>query len=240
MKFMKTHLEKSREILDKLKRQRKSVIRPQSNFLVYKPAFELEYCTECLLYRTVELADATIILLEAGNYLGAIITARCVQETIAALWYLNETCSEAISAKKLKRFYNDLHRLMMGWKDAEPLPKPINVMDMIRMVGKDLPDFEKLYNQLSEFAHPNWCGTQSLFAKIGDDELKVELGRYMRSQDLFTRISDDLILSLEFVDFIGRKGKKLKQRLIELCRDLHSNGELSGAIGYKEDNSELL
>jgi predicted transcriptional regulator len=201
---------------------------------VYKTSFEFEYYKEAILYRIIELAEATIILLDSGNYLGAVTIARSLQETTAMMWYMHEECAKAVESKNLKNFATTMKKLMLGCKvdNEELLPDPVHVNVALRMVDKTLPSYFRCYEILCGYAHPNWSGTMGLFADAGGEELKVEFGRYIRGKDtIITQITESLLGSLGLTSYTQKTHKDIIRKLNDLCRDLHAKGQLNEAIG---------
>jgi hypothetical protein len=122
-----SNLEEARATLTEWKTQRKTSHQPRTDWIVYKTSFEFEYYREAVLYRIIELAEATIILLDGGNYLGAVTIARSLRETMAVMWYMHEECAKAVESKNLKSFTTTMNKLMVGFKvdDEELFPDPV-------------------------------------------------------------------------------------------------------------------
>jgi hypothetical protein len=71
----------------------------------------------------------------------------------------------AIESREATSIDTDLMRLLMGSKvDKDILPPPVNVLNFVDCVEKEVPGFRRRYDGLSEFAHPNWAGTAFLFS----------------------------------------------------------------------------
>ena len=228
---MTINIEDARAILISWKEQLKDKVQPPSNYLAYKPAFELEYFTEAVIRRFMELAEATFILLDANKYLGSIVTVRSIQETTAVIWYLNEKCLYALAHNDLTQYTETMTRLMLGWKDDEGFPNAINVLNLIDKVDKQLSGYRKHYDKLSEFVHPNWHGTMGLFAKTGGKELKVEFGGYIRGKnELIELIETTLITSIGLVALVKNQNGDMINKLIDMCCKLNDKGELNKQI----------
>ena len=80
-------------------------------------------------------------------------------------------------------------RLLMGTKaPADILPPPINVLNFIDCVEKDIPGFRDQYDRLGEFAHPNWAGTTFLFSKIDYSSGIADFGGNIRETESTRRM----------------------------------------------------
>ena len=210
---------------------RKHKIEPVSNCLVYKPTFELEYFKESVLYRFIELADATFYLLDVDNFLGAVVTVRGLQETFSVMWYINELCLYAVKHKELKHFNDQIKRLMLGSRDDKEFPKLINVLTLIDKVEKLLPGYRKHYDILSEYVHPNWHGTMGLFGKTGGKDLKVEFGRYIRGKKTIVKhIEIALINSIDLLSYLQNEYEDIVKKVADICHDVYEKGELKNQI----------
>jgi hypothetical protein len=225
------NLDDARAAISAWKELRKKRVEPACRFLVYKPPFELEYFKEAVLYRFIELADATFALLDVSNFLGAVVTVRSLQETLSVMWYINEVCLYAITNKELTNFTEKMNRLMLGWKDDDEFPDSLNVLTLIDKVDKKIPGYRKHYDILSEYVHPNWHGTMGLFAKTGGKELKVEFGRYIMGKNVVVKhIETALITSIDLLSFIQNEYEEIVTKVIDLCHDINEKGELKKQI----------
>lgn len=225
------NIDDARATLSAYKQLRKHRVKPASNYLVDKPTFELEYFKESVLYRFVELADATFALLGVGNYLGAIITVRSLQETCSVMWYINELCQYVVANKELTHFTKQMHRLIVGWKNDDAFPDPPNVLTLINKVDKIVSGYRKHYDILSEYAHPNWHGTMGLFAKTGGKKLKVEFARYIGGKKILMKhIDNALIISIDLLKFIESQYEDIVKKFVDICHCINERGELKNQI----------
>ena len=207
-------------------------MRPLRGILACKPAFELEYFREAAIYRLIELAEATFILLDIGNYLSAVVTARSLDETFSVIWYLNELCAHVIKNKELVHFTKEMEQLMLDWKGQDELPEPKQILNLIDKVNKKVPGYRKHYDALSEYVHPNRNGTMGLFEKpsrVG--KLKVEFGRYIRGRkEVLVHIEATLLATIDLFQFAQSEYANIIDGFTEVCYDLHDKGELKEQI----------
>lgn len=229
------NLDDARTTLSAWKELRKDRVEPTSNCLVYKPIFELEYFKESVLYRFIELAEATIALLDVGNFLGAVVIVRSLQETLSVMWYINQICLYSVENKELTHFTEQMKRLIFGWKRDDVFPDSINVLTFIDKVDKEISGYRKHYDILSEYVHPNWHGTMGLFAKTGGKELKVEFGRYIRGKEVIVKhIETAFISSIDLLSFIQNEYEDIMKRVMDICHDVNNKGELKEQITPKQ------
>jgi hypothetical protein len=138
---------------------------------------------EALLYRATDLADAACMLFEKENLVSAACVSRALQETVAVLFCVNRRVKETIKNKDIDRLDDDLMIILMGTKNNPELPDPKNILSMIDRVDKEIPSFRALYDNLSEFAHPNWAGTLGIYSKINKEKVWTDFGRNIKGGD---------------------------------------------------------
>jgi len=64
----------------------------------------------------------------------------------------------------------------MGDRLAESKAESINALTLVNHLSKIAPGVRKSYDDLSEFAHPNWSGSFGSYGTINEKEMKLELG----------------------------------------------------------------
>jgi hypothetical protein len=152
------------------------------------PSKVLRY-QECLIWRVVELGRAALHEFEENRFVAGIVLARAVVETSAALWYLRSKVDDAIKSDQVGDIDTYLVKLNVGIATAPPkiedgeFPRPVRISKFLEEVEKVIEGFSKHYGVLSEFAHPNWAGTVSLYSKYHQEDLTVTFGSYIRGGD---------------------------------------------------------
>jgi hypothetical protein len=147
-----------------------------------KLPFKAMWFRDSLCWRMAQLSRSAFESFENKKLASAILLTRASMETCAALWYLSEILERAVDAQALGETDRHLVKLLMGTKiDIDVLPKAENVMNLVDRVDKKITGFRKQYEQLSEFAHPNWSGTVLLFSKPEESGI-AHLGENMRAE----------------------------------------------------------
>lgn len=206
---------------------------------VFKLSFECDYLKEVLTYRFIELIEAAILLYENSNFVGSAILARSSQETISVLFCLHEEIKNTVEVKNVSRLKQQLKVMTLGATNHEILPQRINVVTLIGKVDKIIPGFNKNYNTLSEFAHPNRDGTFGLFAKPGKEFHQIHFGRYIRSKAyLKGRIKNTITTMALILDYINSGFDNSLSKLVELCDELHQKSELYPLLSPKDDDQK--
>jgi hypothetical protein len=146
----------------------------------WKLPFKAAMIRELFLYRTVDLASASIAHFEQKSVVPAAILTRSVVESFAALFALHEQLERFLKndAKDIDELDRFLMCFLVGSRnnpDAE-MPKSVNVLTMIDKVEKTTPGFRFHYDALSEYAHPNWAGTFGSYGQTVKNPPELKLG----------------------------------------------------------------
>ncbi len=128
---------------------------------------------ECLQRRIVELADGALACAQAGLAVSAVVLARSCVETTAAIHFLARLADQASNGDDMSAIQGNLRRISFGGKDARVGDvEAINVLTMIKHGAKKLGDvFQKVYDESSEYAHPNYLGTMGIYSAINGDSV---------------------------------------------------------------------
>jgi len=152
------------------------------------PAKVLRY-RESLIWRVAELGRAAFHEFEKNRLVAGIVLTRAVVETSAALWYLRSKVDDAIKSNQVGDIDTYLVKLNVGIATAPPkteegeFPRPVKIGKFLEQVEKVMEGFSEHYGVLSEFAHPNWAGTVSLYSKFHPEDLTITFGQYIRSEE---------------------------------------------------------
>lgn len=168
--------------------------------LTAKIPFKALLCREALMWRMAELGRSAFESFENSKLASAIILTRAAVETSAALWYLCAKVDAAVKSGTVGDIDDHLMKLTMGSKTNPAMPNPINVMNFVDCVGKDIVGCRDRYDALSEFAHPNWAGTALLYSKPDPANFRADFGSNIRAGDS-TRETGVLNLSVALMIF---------------------------------------
>jgi hypothetical protein len=130
-----------------------------------KIPFKVALYRDSLMWRIEELGRAALEGYDRRNHTAAILLVRGTMESVAALWSLHALVT-GYRGGDHDSLDDKLMRMVLGSKIRTEHPDPFNVLTTIQRLSKTLPNFGPLYDELSEYAHPNDAGTTSSFAKI--------------------------------------------------------------------------
>ena len=141
---------------------------------------------ELLTLRFADLAEGAILLAEAGHIVPGLTLARAALETMAllcridqlAIRYLNDSGEE-------KPFTEFVEKTLFAGKLEEwEGSAPTNIVTIVQHIGKSVPAIARLYNVLSEYAHPNYHGLMGSYSKPDPVEDAVLIGRDQRDRPI--------------------------------------------------------
>lgn len=141
-----------------------------------KVPFKTVYLAELLLHRAAELSTAACELAEKDRIVSAFTLVRGFVETTVVLWSLEHRIGAALRTKDLEGLNDYLNRGLHGSRVDPGLPKAVNVLTLIDEASKSVPELRRAYDELCEFAHPNWSGLQGSFALIDRERSAASLG----------------------------------------------------------------
>lgn len=143
-----------------------------------KVAYKYLCYRDALLWRSEEIAKSTRNELLENRIVSATILTRALFECAACFNYLTEKIQNAIETKQADGLDETAMRLLMGskWQDWDP--QPLNVLTMINRLDRKYEGARRLYDDLSEIAHPNWSGTAGAFSELNHETGITEFLRY--------------------------------------------------------------
>ena len=177
-------------------------------------------CREGLIWRAEELARTACDCFERQDVVAGITLVRAFFETAAALWHLKVTMERQF----VKGIESDLHdqilQVMLGHRSSDHLPKAINVQTFIDRLTKTFPHARQNYDDMSEYAHPNWMGTALPFSVIDKEAFVVTFGRGVRGSERHATLGLSCLNDALAVAELAYNGiADFMQAFTKLCED---------------------
>jgi hypothetical protein len=148
------------------------------------------------------------------------LLTRAAVETAAALWYLSTKIKAALKAEEIGDIDQYLMSLSLGSKaeNREGLPKAINVITFVNYVEKEVEGFRRHYDELSEYAHPNYLGTTGLYSRRHVENTTVSYGENPRASNAARTIGViNLSVALMMFEHTYNSLEKLMPDFVTLC-----------------------
>ena len=130
-----------------------------------KLPFKATLYRDSLLWRIEELGRSALDAYDRDDHVAGIILTRATIETIAALNSLHRLITR-YEGGAIDKLDATLMSMLMGSRARPDRPDAINILNAIDKLTRMLPAFRALYDELSEYAHPNDAGTASSFAVL--------------------------------------------------------------------------
>lgn len=135
---------------------------------------------EAIIWRFAELCRSSYEAFLSDKLATAMLLTRSTLESTAAIWYLNEKIQRVVESGTIGDFDDCLMKLIVGSRTDPAMPEAINVLNFVDTVEKKVRGFRNQYDQLSEFAHPNWASTALLYSKPDTKSGVADFGPNMR------------------------------------------------------------
>lgn len=130
-----------------------------------KLPFKAALYRDSLLWRIEELGRSALDAYDRADHVSGIVLTRATIETVAALNSLHLLVTR-YQGGDIDRLDATLMSMLMGSRVRADRPDAINVLNAVDKLTQAIPAFRALYDQLSEYAHPNDAGTASSYAVL--------------------------------------------------------------------------
>ena len=122
---------------------------------------------ESVYWRTHDLLTQSYALHQMGHGLGARILLRSAFETLAMLIYLNQRIGKVLAGTlDYHAFSTNTEQLVLGSRDGSTPVTAVNILNVLDNCDKRYKGIQKLYDRLSESAHPNYEGMSAGYTTI--------------------------------------------------------------------------
>lgn len=176
-------LDEARVLAATLKAALPTAVDAVAQGIEHKTIFYLLVARESLLHRVSTLAEDSLALIDAGRHLSAAILTRSMLETTAVLGFLLRALEKHDRTSNLPLLSQRVQKVIVGSRNGdEQDPESVHVLDAIRDADAQIPvpGLRRLYDNLSEFSHPNWSGLMGTFG-THESALRVRLGGESRA-----------------------------------------------------------
>lgn len=192
------YLSEARLLTEELQNSLPSVVPAADLTLESRLPFKATSVRELLIHRVADLASAAMHYLDRKRVVPASILTRSIVETVAVLFCLNQAIEQFLESPDEDKIDKFLVSSLVGARwEGHPV-QSINVLTLIDRVTKTVPAFRSSYDNLSEYAHPNWSGLLGSYGTINHESHELRLGIRDRSSSFK---SAGLVLSSALLTF---------------------------------------
>jgi len=144
---------------------------------ISKLPFKALSLRETLIHRIADLSDAAISLYKSSKIVPAIIMIRSVFETSAVLFWLFKKLKHVSETSDLDDINDFLNKHLFGGRDENAPVESYNILTAIDHTDKEFENYRIAYDDLSEFAHPNWSGLIGAYSDAYKNKYVLNLGK---------------------------------------------------------------
>jgi len=112
-----------------------------------------------------EISEAACHLYEKNKLISAFTLTRSALETAALLFWLDKKVGEIIKQDKVGSVDEFLMKALFGSRNKGARKDAFNVLTAIKHFNKRFKRIQGCYDNLSDYAHPNFEGTLSMYAQ---------------------------------------------------------------------------
>lgn len=170
--------------LERLRERRVDSVTAAGPPIKPKIVWKIEAYLQGQLYRSVALGDGVCDAWDRENPLVAVILARSIFETAAAVWAFKSSLEKAVQKKSMDAIDTTtnkytFHSRWKGWEGDLSAPAPSILTFIDKLDAEFLGDpkgkhARDSYEFLSEFSHPNWPGAAGLFGEIDTEKIRMD------------------------------------------------------------------
>lgn len=163
----------------------------------WKAPYRSMQLREVVHWRMTDLLDQAVVLQKHDHTLGGRILLRSAFETLAMLVYLNQQMAKVFDGTlNFHVFSKKTEALLLGSKDGSTPISAVNILTVLDGCDKRYNGIRKMYDRLSESAHPNFAGMSDGYTEI-DHQADRVLFKNRWSEMYAATFEDGLMLCVE-------------------------------------------
>lgn len=173
---MERDLEEAKEILGNLSGLIAKSIDPELRDQPSRVPFHITYLREILGHRIVDLSEKSIALIENNQLVPAFLVIRATMESVALLYNLHEKIIAAIESTDIDTLSTFLENAALGSRNDDTDFTAQNILTALDKLERKYNGVREMYDQLSEFCHPNFAGLMASYSRLDKDNIVIILG----------------------------------------------------------------
>ncbi len=138
--------------------------------------FHVVCLRDVLSHRIKDLSEKVIPLFKSEQLVPAFLITRAIMESVALLYHLHKKVVSAIDNKDVTELNDWLENATLGSRNDDTDRTSPNILTALDRMEKEYPGVREMYDQLSEFCHPNYGGVLASYSHLNEDKTVLLLG----------------------------------------------------------------
>ena len=139
-----------------------------------KIPFKVLSYREALLHRFSDTAGGAVDAIEANRPVSTALLTRGSLETLARMKELHDQIGRFLDRPNVEQLDKFIMNRSFGWKKDPDEFEAANILNQIDKMSDTIPNFRSVYDNLSEYCHPNYMGVLGTFAEIDRENFVVD------------------------------------------------------------------
>ncbi len=166
---------------------------------------------EILFMRELDLTTEALTLFERGRHVPAMVLTRAAMESAALLIFLDIQVSDFLQNQENTKLNTFLEKSLLGSRDQSTEREAINILTVINRVDRMHNSYRHMYDQLSEFTHPNSYGTLGSYGNFDYESFTLHLDMAEYQPPLIIGLLPLLITVELFVNHYNTLADKIRE-----------------------------
>ena len=149
---------------------------PSLKELPTQTRFHVICLRDVISHRIKDLTEKVLPLYESEQRVPAFLVTRAIIESVALLYQLHRKIVSAIEASDVVELNDWLWNAIFGSRNTDTDMTSPNVLTALDRMDKEHPGIREMYDQLSEFCHPNYGGVLASYSHLSEDKSILYLG----------------------------------------------------------------
>lgn len=192
---------------------------------ISKLPFKAHSLQKVLIHRVADLTESAIDLFESQRLVPASLLTRGVFETTAVLYSLQMKIEQVIKEKQVKDLDDFLMRSLFGGRIKSSPMLSTNILNEIDRMSKKFEPWRTCYDDLSEYAHPNWSGLMGAYSYFNKNHRTLHLGKEFSKASIMVALPL-LLISLAFFLHHYDQIEKQLPKCCQICEESLSSPKL--------------
>lgn len=207
------------KLIKVLNEQRIDKLEPADISKIAKIPFKIVTIREIYLCRTVDFAISSRLLIDNKSLVPLITLVRSLMETNSIFLRINNLTQKAIDEDNVDNLDEESMIVLCGTKDEDEKDyKSKNILGYLDKAATEYEHFREIYDNLSEFVHPNHDGCLGSYGSIAGNFENLQLGLHLEENNfVFGETIKFLLMNLELFNQEYETNKELVNKLIPIC-----------------------